>query len=30
MTDSDWENRWDAMLEATCFLNSTNQKPKEK
>lgn len=29
-TGSDRENRWDAMLEATCFLNSQNQKPKEK
>ncbi len=29
-TGSDRENRHDAMLEATCFLNSQNQKPKEK
>jgi hypothetical protein len=26
---SDRENRYDAMLEATCWLNSQNQKPKE-
>ncbi len=25
---SERENERDAMLEATCFLNSTNQKPK--
>jgi hypothetical protein len=27
---SDRENHWDAILEATCFLNSQTQKPKEK
>ncbi len=29
-TGSDRENRNDAMLEATCFLTSQYQKPKEK
>jgi len=29
-TGSDCKNRHDAMLEATCWLNSQNQKPKEK